>query len=374
MLSQTDQSDHQTESTSLTSSTRIRRANVNVVAPSSTPPGKPIGFAAGFVGFYDSRVALNLALVNFAIYLGLGVLAFCFLFEKWTVIDALYFGVVTFTTIGYGDLHPTTDEGRLFTIFFALYGIGILGLFLGVLGEKLVETHESMMKGARRRNRQMITNLLTPRQSVMHGMQKKQTKSAIGFAWNLVKIEAPIVGLVLAFALMIGHFEKWSFVKTIYYGVISATTVGYGDVAPSMQSMRCFCVLFLPLAVAVFCEVLGRIAGAYVEYRIDKREQAYLARKLTARDLEAMDASRDGKVSWGEFLVFMLKAMDKVEEDDLVELRRAFDRLDKGGDNALDRNDLVNEWKKNTQIVAKELDLPTDQLNGEDDGFFAVVL
>jgi voltage-gated potassium channel len=47
--------------------------------------------------------------------------------EGWGVLDALYFSVVTLTTIGYGDLHPTSDVGKVFTIVYSLTGIGILG-------------------------------------------------------------------------------------------------------------------------------------------------------------------------------------------------------------------------------------------------------
>ncbi len=37
-------------------------------------------------------------------------------FEDWTIIEALYFCVVTLTTVGYGDLHPTTAGTQIFTI------------------------------------------------------------------------------------------------------------------------------------------------------------------------------------------------------------------------------------------------------------------
>ena len=316
------------------------------------------------MGFYDSHAAFNLAVLNLVVYLGLGTVAFTYLFEKWTIVDAMYFSVVTLTTIGFGDLYPTTDEGRIFTCFFALYGIGILGIFLGVVGEKLVEVHNDILHGQRKQNTKIITNMLAPRHNVAQDLKDAKTqrlpKSAFHLMWKLFLLEAPIVLIVLFFFFMIGYFEKWSVIKTVYFSIISSTTVGYGDVTPNLQSMRCFCVIFLPLAVAVFCEVLGRIAGAYLEYRIDKREQAFLSRKLTAKDLEAMDVNKDGRVSWGEFLVFMLKAMDKVEEEELRELRQVFDRLDKGNDNALDKTDLAKNWKEKSREVAAELKIPID--------------
>jgi voltage-gated potassium channel len=44
-------------------------------------------------------------------------------------IDAFYFSTITLTTIGYGDIAPQTDWGKLFTMFYAVLGIGILGAF-----------------------------------------------------------------------------------------------------------------------------------------------------------------------------------------------------------------------------------------------------
>lgn len=45
--------------------------------------------------------------------------------EGWDVIDSLYFSVMTMSTIGYGDLHPTTTLSKLFTITYALLSIGV---------------------------------------------------------------------------------------------------------------------------------------------------------------------------------------------------------------------------------------------------------
>ncbi len=53
--------------------------------------------------------------------------------EGWSLLDALYFSVVTLATVGFGDLHPTTDVGKLFTVFYILSGIGILAAFVSEL-------------------------------------------------------------------------------------------------------------------------------------------------------------------------------------------------------------------------------------------------
>jgi hypothetical protein len=67
----------------------------------------------------------------------LGVLVYTNV-EGWSVIDALYFCVVTLATVGYGDLTPTTDFGKLFTIVYILSGIGIIVVFVSRIASGMV--------------------------------------------------------------------------------------------------------------------------------------------------------------------------------------------------------------------------------------------
>lgn len=50
---------------------------------------------------------------------------------KW--LDAFYFCTITLTTVGYGDISPHTDAGKIFTIFYVIVGIGILATFANLL-------------------------------------------------------------------------------------------------------------------------------------------------------------------------------------------------------------------------------------------------
>jgi hypothetical protein len=64
--------------------------------------------------------------------------AFYMLVEGWSVLDALYFSVVTLATIGYGDLTPTTDLAKVFTIFYVLIGIGLVASTVATLATAAV--------------------------------------------------------------------------------------------------------------------------------------------------------------------------------------------------------------------------------------------
>jgi voltage-gated potassium channel Kch len=60
-------------------------------------------------------------------------------FEDWTIIEALYFCVVTLTTVGYGDLHPTTAGTQIFTIVYILTGFGVLVALLTSVAQQYVK-------------------------------------------------------------------------------------------------------------------------------------------------------------------------------------------------------------------------------------------
>ena len=58
--------------------------------------------------------------------------------EDWTVVEALYFSVVTLTTVGFGDFAPASTGGQIFTIFYILTGIGVFVALLASVAQQYI--------------------------------------------------------------------------------------------------------------------------------------------------------------------------------------------------------------------------------------------
>jgi hypothetical protein len=63
--------------------------------------------------------------------------------EFTTLAQAVYFACVTTTTIGYGDMSPSTTVGRVVLVLYCCVGIGLMGAMLKQLGELLLTASEA---------------------------------------------------------------------------------------------------------------------------------------------------------------------------------------------------------------------------------------
>ena len=90
--------------------------------------------------------------------IAVGTVSYVF-FEQWTILEALYATIITMTTVGYGDLSPTTTGGRIFAIFFTLVAIGIAGYAISTVAAFVIEREEKRGKrlALRRRMKQITT-------------------------------------------------------------------------------------------------------------------------------------------------------------------------------------------------------------------------
>jgi voltage-gated potassium channel len=71
-------------------------------------------------------------------------------FEGWSYVDSFYFSTITLTTIGYGDLYPTTTVSKIFTSFYAVIGVGgMLFILSRIFSGYVVENEKKFIKRVR---------------------------------------------------------------------------------------------------------------------------------------------------------------------------------------------------------------------------------
>ena len=85
---------------------------------------------------YRYRIALSFLLIVIPITIGtVGYM----LIEDLNFIEAVYMSVITIATVGYGEVQPLTDAGRIFTIFLILTNLGLFAYAIGLITNTLIQ-------------------------------------------------------------------------------------------------------------------------------------------------------------------------------------------------------------------------------------------
>jgi len=189
------------------------------------------------------------------IYIITGIVVYTFLFDEFDVLESLYFSIITISTIGYGDYSPTSQGARLFTFFYILIGIALLGSALEAIffsisnnlndvgdqtsalilkaGESKMVQRISRMGSSFLRARDEIPNKVTsPHEEIQNHIHKYTSLSAF-----LLKNRYAF-GFLLATLLYQGVSTEGSFIDGMYFWAVSTSTVGYGDIVPNSQAER----------------------------------------------------------------------------------------------------------------------------------------
>lgn len=80
------------------------------------------------------------------------------LIEGWPLLDSLYMTVITIATVGYGEVHPLSNTGRVFTMFLIFFGTGVLAYGISTATAFIVEGE--LTDAIRRKKMQKIIDQL----------------------------------------------------------------------------------------------------------------------------------------------------------------------------------------------------------------------
>ncbi|XP_049914817.1 potassium channel subfamily K member 10a [Epinephelus moara] len=134
--------------------------------------------------------------------------------SHWDLGSAFFFAGTVITTIGYGNIAPSTEGGKIFCILYAIFGIPLFGFLLAGVGDQLgtifVKSIAKVEKMFRNKHNQI-----------------SQTK--IRVASTLLFILVGCILFVTIPAVIFKHIEGWTALDATYFVVITLTTVGIGD-------------------------------------------------------------------------------------------------------------------------------------------------
>ena len=86
---------------------------------------------------YNLIKILFLIIIIFCI----GTFGYYLIEDDWTLMDSFYMTAISITTVGYGELKPLSDSGRLFTVFLIFIGLGSAAVFATQLARAFVENN-----------------------------------------------------------------------------------------------------------------------------------------------------------------------------------------------------------------------------------------
>lgn len=89
-----------------------------------------------------------------AVLFALGTIGF-HVIEGWSWFDAFYMVLITVTTVGYAEVHPLSQAGRVFNVAIILAGVGLLFLAIGAMAQVLLEFELLNVFGRRRMEREI---------------------------------------------------------------------------------------------------------------------------------------------------------------------------------------------------------------------------
>ena len=273
----------------------------------------------------DSRKNVLVGAFAIFIYLVVGIAAMVVL-EGWHPRDAAYFCIVTITTVGYGDLSPTTEKSKIFVMFYVVVSIGLvasyLSYFVGIVLDE--QEHALFQKRVEARHQQIYDRLRNDLDAqILHSTQPYDTSDFYHLVFSFSFL-AVIFAIGLATFMSI---EGLGIIDALYLIVISVSTVGFGDQHPKHPISRYLMMIWLVFGTVSAANVVGEITRIRLKSVQRSIARQILTVPIDKASLYVFDRNHTGVVSWGDFLEKMSTAAGQMEQHDIEMYRKRFQSL-----------------------------------------------
>lgn len=269
-----------------------------------------------------------------------------------TFIDTMYFIAITVTTVGYGDMSPKSDAGKIFVMVFIIVGVALAGVMMTKITDWMLEKQKNAVKRSEEKAKEMMQQDLAKlkqnlgaRVSEAELARSTSSKEAEGKS----KVEAnPIASALVVISIVVtlgavvmGELEGIGFLDGCYWSIVTSTTVGYGDVTPKSADGRIFASFYAFITVGVMGWAVGQIASSAISTSVEAASHVE-SFKLTPESLVQMGGEK-GYVDQYDFAVAMMLAMGKATQEDFDLVANRFNELDVNHDKTLDAKDLLGQ-------------------------------
>jgi hypothetical protein len=254
------------------------------------------------------------------------------------------------STVGYGDLSPTSAGARAFTVLMIL--VGVLCIFSSVAGAVAIFCDPITSAGRRWLERRF------PQTGVdIDGDGKvdfyQPRPAPLYYAKNLLPSFMLTLCLQLASAALFVAVNdgQWSYGDAVYHCIVTATTVGFGDVPNTRQVGRLWSCFHMLLSVAMLGELISTFDDLRAKRQKTQARIKMLTTRLTSDSLDNMIqhaielrplVTRDGQgLTELEFVLCSMLELGVVEREQVQPFIKQFRLLDLDGNARLGRDDLA---------------------------------
>uniref|UniRef100_A0A183BPT2 Ion channel n=1 Tax=Globodera pallida TaxID=36090 RepID=A0A183BPT2_GLOPA len=190
--------------------------------------------------------------------------------SSWSMTTAVFFTSTLLTTIGYGNLVPVTSAGRMFCIFYALFGVPLILITVADIGKffstliVLLYTHYTRAK-LRLRGRLLGAG---GEDAAGHPTLMRAHLHQLGL-YNIsipvTLIAAILLGYMSIGAVLLASWERWALFDGFYYSFITMTTVGFGDIVPAKHEFFLFDLFYIIVGLAITTMCIDLVGIEYIE-------------------------------------------------------------------------------------------------------------